>query len=417
MLLFLVLFCAYAHVHGFSSRVGALVFQPQHVTTQQLQPLLGTLDAVAGHVALCQFVYNEETAQYLNKWAKQSGVAATVYEGHRNACLKSYRASGLATGDRFMLLEWNMRLEIPGVASRVWSQLPATAGHVGIGYAMDMNGAVLDWTPLLVRTDALCGYLGRLLCVDNSGAMAQLLRVQFELDVDADTREGIEDSMIAWTTAETTPVVLKNITIRRIPAQAPGDGIPQSAWLPPADPKFGHAWHWLARVLDNAPCAECPKMAMDAYTRRFELEEQGGEKWYAAYRLGALAPELTDATNWLLDAYQREPRRREPLAALARRYRQDAKPLLCVLFGMAALAIPFPGNHWPAAGPHLEMHLYEWSLADDVSLCMDALGQHARAASLLGQVLSHPEFLTLPPTERTRLEANLNSMQEKQKPK
>jgi len=407
VLCFLLVLCSTANAAVLTSNdVGALVFQPHFVSTQQLAPLIRTLHEHAEHVALCQVVYNEESARFLMNWSKESGIPVVIYEGHRNECIATYRNAG--GWGKFLLLDWNTELDCVGPCRLVWNQLK----DQGVGYAADVNGAVLDWTPLLMRSDAHCGYLGRMVCVDNAVAHRQLLSIKFELDVDAKTRQTIEEALVT-----THPTVLRNVTIRRSPPTVPGHGTDLQNLLPPADHGFGHGWHWLGRSLDNVPdCKECPNMARDAYLRRFQLhgttDEVAGEKWYAAYRLGSLSRQTDEGVQWLLEAYNREPRRREPLAALARLYRTSEKPSLCLLFGMAALAIPFPGGTWPPAGPHVELQVYEWSIADDVSLCMTMLGQHARAASMMSQVLSHNSFVTLPAAERARMEKNLAWLKE-----
>jgi tetratricopeptide (TPR) repeat protein len=231
--------------------------------------------------------------------------------------------------------------------------------------------------------------------------------------VDAADRELIEDAM----GEQRYPGVrLHNVTIRRVPPSGPAEA--DTALLPPSDPGFGYAWYWLGRALEHRACSTCNSVARDAFAKRFELGGgDRGDLWYASYRLGALAVQLEEAVPILLDAYNRDPGRREPLALLARRYREADKPELCVLFALAALSIPFPGGIGPAAGPHLELHVYEWSVADDAALCLTALGQHERAAALYGQILAHPAHVTLSADQRARMEKNLAWLKEQQQPR
>jgi len=384
--------------------IGVLLMQEQ-ASTEQMKPVLSTLSGIAAHVALCQMAYNEETALHMEDWSKRYGIRHIVYEGERNLCLASYRQSGLVPQRRILLLEWNMHLEISGPPSAIWQQLDVDNGLYGV--APDVNGLLLDWTPILLRVEAKCGFLGRLICVDNSYAHNKLLRVRFELDEDRESRELIEDAMVR----EGKPLLLKNITITRKPPQGPSAMTADAHLAPPADTQFAHGWYWLGRALEDRGNGSNTAAVQQVFSKRFELPSpvpaERGEIWYAGYRIGALARPVEEAVPLLLDSYNRDPRRREPLAVLTRKYREADKYTLCRLFGLAALSVPCPIALGPDAGPHIELHVYEWTVVDDTVFCLSKLGEYDKAAKLLGQLLAYDKHATLPTDHRLRLEANL----------
>ena len=59
-------------------------------------------------------------------------------------------------------------------------------------------------------------------------------------------------------------------------------------------------------------------MARNAYARRLESSGDPGDMWYTVYRLGDMAQDPAQSIRLLLEAYELQPRRREPLAALVR---------------------------------------------------------------------------------------------------
>jgi hypothetical protein len=379
-------------------RVGALLFQSVATTEQVAGTLTSLQDAHVGHVALCQTRALPETTKYLEDWARKTGTGSVAYVGCRNACLSQYRQSGLVPSSGLLLLvEWNMRIHVQ--AGLRWRLPPDES--VLYGLVPDQNGVLFDWTPLLMRVEARCGYLGRFLCVDNSYAHSHLLRVRFELDVDPWERELIEGA------ATIAPFALiTNVTVTRQPPWGPGQGDDEEL-LPPQDRTFAYAWHWLARSQETR---ELWEEAHKSYLQGIELlQGDPGIHWYALYRAGTTVLSagggVDEAARYLLLAYDAEPRRREPLAALTQAYRKAGRFALCRLYGMVALSIPFPIA--PAMGPHVEVHVYEWSVADETALCLMELREYDQATTLMQHVLQRPAHSTLPVAERERMQHNV----------
>jgi len=380
--------------------LGAIIFQAS-ADTQQLSP---TIDSVrlAGveHVFLCQPAHStREMEGYMSEWSKHSRIPSTVHKGTRNACLAIYPTSVPPSIVTVVLVEWNMRLHVNGSIPISHWYLNDEAEDTGAEYAVvpDQNGLVLDWTPFVMRVGARCGYLGRFLCVDSDVAHRHMLQVEYELDVDKDTRELIERDMIS--PRKYPPPILSNVFITR----ESGKKKPQwSTPEPPADPGFAYAWYWMGRECESHMQ---PDMARNAYARRLDNSGDPGDLWYTVYRLGDMSVDPSQSIRLLLEAYDLQPRRREPLAALMRRYADEGKYTLCQLFGGLAMAIPFPRG--PETGPHVEIPIYEWMVADELSVCMARLGHVKEAASLLDQLLANPRMTTMAPEHRTRMEENL----------
>jgi hypothetical protein len=145
--------------------------------------------------------------------------------------------------------------------------------------------------------------------------------------------------------------------------------------------------------------------ARHAYTMRLAVSGEPGDHWYATYRMGDTSDDPLQAINLLLEAYNLQPKRREPLAALVRRYADQGKYALCQMFGAIALAIPFPAG--PETGPHVEIPIYEWMVADEYSVCLARLGHTADAAHLAERLLASPSLSTLSDEHRSRIEENI----------
>jgi len=371
---------------GAQTTVGALVFQSTG-TKEHITALLGPLqNAYVRHVALCQTLPDADTIKYLEKWSRAQQIPILVIEGSRNVCLARYRESGLAPNGLMLLVEWNMQVHVQ--SKWAW-KLGADELY---GVAADQNGVIFDWTPLLLRIEAHCGYLGRFICVDNSYAHSLLLRTRFELDIEAWDRDLIEGAL----DLASGRAILANASVTRHPPWLPGDD--EQPVMPPTDPEFAYAWTWTGRTYE----------ALEMWDKAFEAYDHAGGEWYALYRAGAVllanGSLIAEASPYLLEAYNTEPRRREPLVVLARAYRRAKKFVLCRLYGMAALAVPFPFA--PDAGPHIEVHVYEWVTVDETALCLMELREYHKAVSLLDHVLENKKYSTLPTPERERLQQN-----------
>jgi hypothetical protein len=389
-----------------AAKLGALVFQGSVATEiQQLSPTIDSLKPHVQHVFLCQPASaSRDMENYMSEWSRYTGIASVVHKGTRNACLRVYWSLAPPTVVAMLLVEWNMRVHVNGtIPLQRWYLDEESGEDTGADYAVapDQSGLVLDWSPFLMRVGARCGYLGRFICVDNDVSYRHLLQVDYELDVDKETRELIERDAISI--KKYPPPVLVNVYI----ARSPPNRSPSSPPEPPTDPEFAYAWYWMGRECEMQMAGE---MARLAYTRRLELAGSSGgggfgDMWYALYRLGDTHEDPSQAIRLLLEAYELQPRRREPLAALVRRYAEEGKYALCKLFASIALAIPFPVG--PETGPHVEVPVYEWMVADEYSICLARLGYTLEAAQLAQRVLESPSLTTLPVEHAERIRENI----------
>ena len=388
-------------------RLGALVFQSQ-ANTMQLAPAIESVGPHVRHVVVCHPSSSQdarEMERYMVEWSRHSRVPSTVHKGTRNACLRAYSSLAPPTVIGVVLVEWNMHLHVNGSIPFDLNMLEQGADYA---LAPDQSGLVMDWTPIVMTVGARCGYLGRFICVESDVAHRHLLLVDYELDVDRGTRELIEREMIS--PAKYPPPVLSNVYITRNPTRLPQSLSHAAAAAaavmpePPADAEFAYAWSWMGRECELQMQGDAARMA---FTRRLDLSDDVGDRWYAAYRLGDMTADPVQSTYLLLEAYNLQPRRREPLAALSRRYADEGKYALCQLFSSIALAIPFPVG--PQTGPHVEIPLYEWMVADEYSVCLARLGYVKEAHELARRLLSTlPVTATTMPLEhRKRIEENI----------
>ena len=388
------------------SKVGAMVFQSS-AQVMQMSPTLDSIRPYVEHVFICQpRSASLEMEGYLSEWSRHTGIPGIVHKGTRNACLRVYASMADPAVTTLLLVEWNMRLQVNGTVP--WLEW---YDHEGPEYALapDQSGLVLDWSPIVMRVGARCGYLGRFICVSSDTAHRHLLQVEYELDVDKNTRHLIEREMISL--QDHRPLVLPNLFISRQPPrnqppnpspalQRAQQGSPPPE--PPADTQFAYAWYWMGRECEARMEGD---MARHAYTMRLDVTGDPGDLWYALYRLGDMATESDQAIRLLLEAYNVQPKRREPLAALTRRYADEGKYMLCRLFGSTALAIPFPTG--PETGPHVEVPVYEWMVADELSICLARTGRTDDAAQLAAHIVDNPHLTTLPEDQRKRIAANV----------
>jgi len=379
--------------------LGAIIFQSA-ATTEQLSPTIDSLRSHVKHVFVCQPIGStREMEGFMSEWSRYTKIPIVVHQGTRNACLRVYASLVPPTVVTVALVEWNMRLHVNGTIPQHDWYVDEKGHDNGYDYAVapDQMGAVLDWSPFVMRVGARCGYLGRFICVESDVAHRHLLQVDYELDVDKDTRALIEREIIS--VKKYPPPVLDNVYITRQPLRFPGS---RTAPEPPSDQEFAYAWYWMGRECEAQMSTDA---ARNAYTRRLAVSGEPGDHWYATYRMGDTSTDPLQATHLLLEAYNLQPKRREPLAALMRRYADEEKWTLCQMFGALALAIPFPAG--PQTGPHVEIPIYEWMVADEYSLCLARLGHTADAAHLAERLLASPTLSTLPEEHRKRIEENI----------
>lgn len=400
-LLFIVCLC----VTGASATalLGAIVFQGAADTQDLLATVNSARNAGAQHIFVCQPSRSTREAEgAMSEWSRYTHVPSLVHQATRNGCLRVYGTLVPATIVSFLLVERNMRIRVNGsIPVTHWQDAPGHGNYLEDNYAVvpDQSGLVLDWTPFIMRMGARCAYLGRFVCLYDDVTHRHLLQLDYELDVEEATRELIERDIVS--PQRYPPPVLFNVFVtRHLP---PPDKVKeQPEPEPPSDPHFAYAWYWMGRELEAQMNTEA---ARKAYVRRLENSGDPGELWYSIYRLGDTAPDPGQSIPLLLEAYNLQSQRREPLAALMRRYADEGKYAVCLLFGAAALTIPFPRG--PDTGPHIEVPLYEWMVADELSICLARSGRVKEAAALAEKLLSIAELTTLDDKHRGRIMENL----------
>jgi hypothetical protein len=260
--------------------------------------------------------------------------------------------------------------------------------------------------PLLIRASLLCGYVGvtheYLLCVSSIDVYALMMEsrtlssAQLEIVTGSVRRYCVHFydaiSVLHHHSGSSKPVKFeRDIALLREELQE--------------HPNNSRSVFFLARSLEDGGRST---EAFAIYQQRIGM---GGswsdEVWYSKYRLGlcllANGTHVDQAAPYLLDAYDSDPRRREPLFHLVQHYRLHGKYHLCVLFASVAHGIQFP----PAGSLFVETAVYEWAVADELSVCLSYTSEKQRAADILERVLSATHS-TLDDNTRQRLVGNLD---------
>jgi glycosyltransferase involved in cell wall biosynthesis len=166
------------------------------------------------------------------------------------------------------------------------------------------------------------------------------------------------------------------------------------------DPGNARYQFYLAQSLRDA--GELQR-ALTAYRKRIGMGGWDEEVYCAAFeaarlleRTGASHPEVVAA---YLNAWNRRPRRAEPLVELARLHRQRGEHAVAALFAERAVAIPCPNDIL-----FVDYGVYEWRAKDELAVASYWMGQVETARSLAEALLASP---ALPETERPRIRDNL----------
>lgn len=143
--------------------------------------------------------------------------------------------------------------------------------------------------------------------------------------------------------------------------------------------------------------------ALEAYTRRAALGGWDEEQCLALIRradcLEALGRPWAGALEALLEAFDARPTRAEPLARIARHYREAGRFTLGYEFARRASALPYPVDD----NLFVDASVYEWRAQDEQSVCGFYTGRQAEALDLGTRLLAST---TLPDEERERVAAN-----------
>lgn len=141
--------------------------------------------------------------------------------------------------------------------------------------------------------------------------------------------------------------------------------------------------------------------AIKYYQQRAAMGGWEEEVAYSMYQVGELYGKLdrwSDAVYWLLRAYETRPTRAEPLHAICAYYRRNRCYRLGYLFAKAAADIPMSSDIL-----FIHRSVYEYMIADELSICAYYVGNHEESARLCEALLRNQR---VPNHERSRIKAN-----------
>jgi len=142
-------------------------------------------------------------------------------------------------------------------------------------------------------------------------------------------------------------------------------------------------------------------LAIEYYLKRASMGGWEEEVAYSMFQVGELYGKLDrwgDAVNWFLKAYETRPTRAEPLHAICSYYRRSRCYRLGYLFAKAAVDIPLSSDIL-----FIHRSVYDYMIADELSICAYYVGNHAESARLCEDLLRNSQ---VPDQERSRIEAN-----------
>jgi glycosyltransferase involved in cell wall biosynthesis len=142
--------------------------------------------------------------------------------------------------------------------------------------------------------------------------------------------------------------------------------------------------------------------AREWYARRVELGGWDQEVYFAMYRvaesMAALGEPWPDVQDAYLRAWEFRPIRAEPLYAIARRCRIDARYRLGYVFARHAAAVPLPEEDL-----FVDAAVYRWRAVDELAVCAGWIGENAEAFMLNRGLLARND---IPDDDRQRISAN-----------
>eukprot|EP00658_Telonema_sp_P-2_P006499 TRINITY_DN1245_c0_g1_i2.p1 TRINITY_DN1245_c0_g1~~TRINITY_DN1245_c0_g1_i2.p1 ORF type:complete len:402 (-),score=69.22 TRINITY_DN1245_c0_g1_i2:70-1275(-) len=132
--------------------------------------------------------------------------------------------------------------------------------------------------------------------------------------------------------------------------------------------------------------------AIRYYKQRVELQSGFREEiFYSLYSIGVCkqkaGAKIEEYAVDLIAAYEKDPARIEPIYMLVRAYRMAGRYQLGLLYGASIL-----GSKLPHRSLFVHHTMYEWGLADEMSLCYYSTGQSQRAAELTARLLEEDKM-------------------------
>jgi tetratricopeptide (TPR) repeat protein len=141
---------------------------------------------------------------------------------------------------------------------------------------------------------------------------------------------------------------------------------------------LGRSYHDAGR-LDEALVAYADRVAM--------VQGWHEERAYAAYQMGIiLIQQGKDPTAAFLQSHAIDPTRAEPLVALARWYRDDARRQFSTAYAFALRAAELPA---PVSGIFMQPAIYEYEAAAEVAICAYWLGKKQEALDRFTALAPH----------------------------
>jgi len=392
-----------------------------------IQRLLESLRPFISYYCICDTGSIDMTRETIETWLRNNGLSGEIHQDpwvsfawNRNRCLE--RIQQVQGVTHILLPDADFVLNVHNVSQ-----------FTRIGPPHDMNdiaylGNNRHRQPLLIRSGKRCGYIGRtheyLACVDNDIAYRILMNPNTTTALTRNHREQVEAA--AQSGLEATMGTYDEITFvhvadghrRPFKFKLDADILAEDLDIDPTNKRY---WFYYAQSIENGNLGN--KKAFRAYKNRVRLGGYPEEVWYSLYRMGVCSMNITDpatiqrAVGHFLEAYNYNPQRREPLYVLMGYYRALGKYRLCKMFGSEALQIPFPQKEYEAYAFSIEMDVYEWKVLDELSICLDFLGENELAVNLIQRLLEHSNRLkqisTLDTKNRERIQRNLDALVKK----
>eukprot|EP00658_Telonema_sp_P-2_P006498 TRINITY_DN1245_c0_g1_i13.p1 TRINITY_DN1245_c0_g1~~TRINITY_DN1245_c0_g1_i13.p1 ORF type:complete len:430 (-),score=110.38 TRINITY_DN1245_c0_g1_i13:319-1563(-) len=132
--------------------------------------------------------------------------------------------------------------------------------------------------------------------------------------------------------------------------------------------------------------------AIRYYKQRVELQSGFREEiFYSLYSIGVCkqkaGAKIEEYAVDLIAAYEKDPARIEPIYMLVRAYRLAGRYQMGLLYGASVL-----GTELPHRSLWVRDDIYEWRLADEMSLCYHKAGQSQRSVELTSRLLEQAKM-------------------------
>lgn len=154
--------------------------------------------------------------------------------------------------------------------------------------------------------------------------------------------------------------------------------------------------------------AGMPEQALRTYQRRASMGGWDEEVWYSLLQVALLSEQTSVVPSTIaaryLAAYEKRPRRAEPLVHLARFHRVREEFAIAHLYAERALKIPKPDDLL-----FLDMSCYAWRAKDEFSIAAYYVGAYEESKRACEELLASD---ALPESERERVKENLRFAEE-----